>query len=135
MIAAGSPPFAPNRTVLVIDDEDYVADMIAAALQAEGLHVHIAYNGRDGLAQAQQLQLDLLIVDIMMPYLNGLALIAQLRQLAPLASVPIILISAGVRPQSLPSNIAFMAKPFNISQLLRLAANYLPPQEKHHDGA
>ncbi len=114
MVANTTPP-----TVLAIDDEDYVADLIATALTLEGYEVSVAYNGRDGLALAQAQHFDLIIVDIMMPHINGLSLVEQMRQLDQLRTVPIILISAGARPPHTLSNTAFLAKPFDIDWLLR----------------
>jgi CheY-like chemotaxis protein len=112
-------------TVLVIDDEDYVADMLASALELEGYTVHQAYNGRDGLALAQTLRVDLVIIDIMMPYISGTALVDMLRQLDHTVNVPIILISAGARPrQQLPS-VRFVPKPFDMEHMLDLVATLL----------
>jgi CheY-like chemotaxis protein len=108
--------------VLVIDDEDYVADMIAGALETEGHTVHVAYNGRDGLSQALNLTLDLLVVDIMMPYLSGTALIEQLRLAEHLRDTPIILISAGARPRQTLPNVTFLPKPFDMDDMLGLVA-------------
>ena len=109
-------------TVLVIDDEDYVADMLASALEIEGYTVHIAYNGRDGLALAQTLRVNLVIIDIMMPYMNGIALIHELRKLDHTVEVPIILISAGARPREQMPGVSFMPKPFDLDHMLTLIA-------------
>lgn len=107
-------------TVLVIDDEDYVADMLASALEIEGYTVHLAYNGRDGLALAQTLRVDLVIIDIMMPYMNGITLIHELRKLDHTVEVPIILISAGARPREQMAGVSFMPKPFDLDHMLTL---------------
>ena len=67
MERSGEP--APNRSpsILVIDDEDYVADMIATILRLEHYAVYVAYNGRAGLELARQHPLDLVIADMMLP--------------------------------------------------------------------
>ncbi|MBV9789187.1 MAG: response regulator transcription factor [Chloroflexi bacterium] len=109
-------------TVLVIDDEDYVADMLASALEIEGYTVHLAYNGRDGLALAQTLRVNLVIIDIMMPYMNGITLIHELRKLDHTVEVPIILISAGARPRDQMAGVNFMPKPFDLDHMLALIA-------------
>lgn len=109
-----------TSTVLVIDDEDYVADMLASALEIEGYTVHLAYNGRDGLALAQTLRVDLVIIDIMMPYMNGITLIDELRQLDHTLHVPIILISAGARPRQQTPGVRFLPKPFDLNNMLDL---------------
>lgn len=108
--------------ILVIDDEDYVADMIASALSMDGYATHVAYNGREGLEQARALPCDLVIIDIMMPYLSGFQLIEQMRTVDHLRTVPVILISAGARPRQTYSNIVFLPKPFDMDQMLLLVA-------------
>jgi DNA-binding response OmpR family regulator len=99
-----------TATVLVIDDEDYVADMLASALEIEGYTVHLAYNGRDGLALAQTLRV---------------ALIGELRKLDHTLDVPIILISAGARPPQQMPGISFLPKPFDLDHMLELIATTL----------
>lgn len=110
----------PAPAVLVVDDEDYVADMLGAALQLEGYAVHIAYNGRQGFEVVIQQHFDLVIIDLMMPYLNGEALARRVREQPHLAQVPIILISAGARPRNLLPSMAFMPKPFDLTEMLAL---------------
>lgn len=112
-------------TVLVIDDEDYVADMLASALELEGYTVHLAYNGRDGLALAQTLKVNLVIIDIMMPYMNGLVLVEELRKLDHTQHIPIILISAGARPRHATPGVRFLPKPFDLNLMLDLIASTL----------
>lgn len=125
MVAAEHMERRRTATVLVIDDEDYVADMLASALEIEGYTVHLAYNGRDGLALAQTLRIDLVIIDIMMPYMNGITLIAELRKLDHTLDVPIILISAGARPRQQLPGITFLPKPFDLDHMLELIATTL----------
>lgn len=125
MAAAEHMAHQRTPTVLVIDDEDYVADMLASALEIEGYTVHLAYNGRDGLALAQTLRIDLVIIDIMMPYMNGITLIHELRKLDHTLAVPIILISAGARPRQQMPGVTFLPKPFDLDNILDLIATTL----------
>lgn len=125
MAAAEHMAHQRTPTVLVIDDEDYVADMLASALEIEGYTVHLAYNGRDGLALAQTLRVDLVIIDIMMPYMNGITLVHELRTLDHTLDVPIILISAGARPRQQMPGVAFLPKPFDLDKILDLIATTL----------
>lgn len=127
MVDATTKPSA--ATILVIDDEDYVTDMVANALELEGYSTQVAYNGRAGLALAQKVPADLIIIDIMMPYLNGITLMQQLRELDSTAHVPIILISAGAVPSKLPSGVIFLPKPFDLDGLLTLVAEQLGATE------
>lgn len=109
---------ATAAVVLVIDDEDYVADMIASALDMEGYTVHVAYNGREGLHSAQSIRADLIVVDIMMPYISGEELIDLIRADGHHDATPIILISAGARPRRQWPDVTFIAKPFELNNLL-----------------
>ena len=111
--------------VLVIDDEDYVADMIANVLELSGMVTHVAYNGREGLAQAERLALDLLVIDIMMPYMSGIDLILHVREHAPMQDLPVILISAGARPQTQLPRVTFVPKPFDMDELVAIAESTL----------
>jgi DNA-binding response OmpR family regulator len=117
-LARGEGRKAP--TILVIDDEDYVADMLAMALDIEGYTVHVAYNGRQGLDSARSFPADLVIIDIMMPYLSGEQLAEQLRQQDPMRDVPIIMISAGARPLFQLRDTTFVRKPFDLEHMLDL---------------
>ena len=125
MTAAQHTQSRRGPTVLVIDDEDYVADMLAGALELEGYTVHQAYNGRDGLALGKSLAVDLVIIDIMMPYISGTALVETFRGLDHTANVPIILISAGARPPQQQPRVRFVPKPFDIDGMLKLVATLL----------
>lgn len=111
-----------SPSVLVIDDEDYVADMIASVLELEGMVTHVAYNGREGLAQAESLAPDLLIIDIMMPYMSGIDLIVHVHDRASMHALPVILISAGARTQEQLPHVTFLPKPFDKDDLVAIVA-------------
>lgn len=111
--------------VLVVDDEDYVADMLATAFEMSGYLVQVAYNGREGLERARASAPDLLIIDIMLPYLNGIDLVNELRRMEHLRSVPVMLISAGARPRQALPRVSFITKPFDLDEVLALADRYL----------
>lgn len=106
-----------SPVILVIDDEDYVADMIASGLALEGYTTHVAYNGRDGLALAKSVPCHLIVIDIMMPYISGIKLIEQIRALPNHQDLPVVLISAGARPARQMPGVVFIAKPFDMMRL------------------
>ena len=118
---------ARHPHILVIDDEDYVADMIASMLELEGFTATVAYNGREGLRIAQSTPSDLIILDIMMPFMSGIEVIERLRMDQRLAAIPIILISAGARPPHPVDGVIFIAKPFNLDHLLALVNTICTP--------
>ncbi|MBN1218343.1 MAG: response regulator transcription factor [Anaerolineae bacterium] len=66
--------------VLVIDDEQNILNLVTAYLQAEGYTVHTATDGPTGLKAAQTLKPDLIVLDVMLPGMDGIELLAQLRR-------------------------------------------------------
>lgn len=69
-----------NRKILVVEDESKVSEVIRAYLEREGYVVHTAADGLAGLRAARVLQPDLVVLDIMLPGLDGLEVLRQLRQ-------------------------------------------------------
>ncbi|MCK6624802.1 MAG: response regulator transcription factor [Anaerolineae bacterium] len=67
-------------TILVIDDEQSILNIVTAYLRAEGYTVHTASDGPGGLRAARTLKPDLLILDIMLPGMDGIELLTQLRR-------------------------------------------------------
>jgi len=69
-----------DASILVIDDEQKIINLVTAYLEAEGYTVHTAIDGPSGLKAAKTLQPDLIVLDIMLPGLDGLELLQQLRR-------------------------------------------------------
>lgn len=67
-------------TILIIDDEQNILNLVTAYLEAEGYAVHTATDGVAGLEAAQRLQPNLIVLDIMLPGLDGLELLRELRR-------------------------------------------------------
>jgi len=85
--ARGTAPLRPDvrAFVLVVDDEEDVRNSIAAILQAAGFAVASAVNGRDAIRLLEELEVDVMVLDVRMPELSGLALLEMLE--APPAAV------------------------------------------------
>lgn len=69
-----------THRILVIDDEQNIVDLVAAYLRREGYQVHIATDGVSGLKAARSIKPDLIVLDIMLPGIDGLELLTQLRR-------------------------------------------------------
>jgi DNA-binding response OmpR family regulator len=81
--------------ILVVDDEPDVLFMTAYALRALGGHeVSEARNGIDGLSMARQLRPDLVVLDIKMPQMDGIAVCRGIRETPGMETTPVILLSA-----------------------------------------
>jgi two-component system, OmpR family, response regulator len=78
--------------ILVVEDERRLASGLKTGLEAEGFAVDLAYNGTDGLWSAQESQYDTIVLDIMLPYLNGFQVCQALRRAGDWT--PIIMLTA-----------------------------------------
>jgi two-component system OmpR family response regulator len=70
----------PGGRILVVDDEPSIVDAVATALRYEGFEVHEALSGRDGLASAIELEPDLVVLDWMLPDIEGIEVGRRLRE-------------------------------------------------------
>ena len=69
-----------KRRILVVDDEDNLRTMLVAALKFEGYDVAAAPNGREGLRSVKESKPDLIVLDVMMPELDGFGMLKRLRE-------------------------------------------------------
>jgi CheY-like chemotaxis protein len=106
-------------TVLIIDDEAPIVDLLSDIVADKGHQAVCANNGATGLRLAREIQPDLIISDVMMPLLDGYALLRALRSEPELADTAVVLISAGfprgVQLQIDPPADAYIRKPFDVS--------------------
>ena len=112
--------------VLVVDDELAITEIVGLVLAGAGYAVAVAYDGVTALALAQQERPAVLLTDLRMPGLGGVALARWVAAL-PGPPVPTIAMSSS-RPADLPAGVAFLPKPFELDDLLAaVAAHCLPP--------
>jgi DNA-binding response OmpR family regulator len=111
--------------VLVVEDERRLAENIARALrEGAGYAVDVALDGEDGLDQAQTSEYDLLVLDLMLPKLNGLGLLSRYRQQRH--DTPVLILTAKDEKESIVRLLNagaddYMAKPFDLGELLARA--------------
>ena len=123
--------------ILVVDDEPAVADLIEAVLRDEGYTVAIARDGAQGLVRARDWEPDLILMDVMLPAVNGGTAIRMLKSEAKTASVPIVAMSAGrnIREHTdeLGGADGALAKPFDVEALLGQVAFHLSRRHAEED--
>ena len=88
---SNSEPSRPGRRILVVDDEQRMIRFIRMNLDLEGFSVHEAYDGKDALNQVRKVMPDLVILDVMMPKMDGFETLALLRETS---NVPVIMLTA-----------------------------------------
>ncbi len=109
------PAAAGDSTVLLVDDDSQVRSVVADTLRSSGYRVHDAANANEALQLAGRIQFDLLLSDVVMPGMTGIALANQLRELGH--SPAVLLMSGYAAEEALEdpetfSQAGFIAKPF-----------------------
>jgi CheY-like chemotaxis protein len=84
---------ASAHKVLVIDDDAQVRELVMRFLVKEGFKVHVASNGPDGLKLARDLRPDVITLDVMMPGMDGWAVLTALKADKDLASIPVVMMT------------------------------------------
>ena len=107
--------------ILIVEDEKKVAGFIKKGLEEETYAVDVAYDGEDGLHLGLEGQYDLIILDIMLPKMDGLAILSQLRDQG--SDVPILLLTAKDAVDDRVTGLNkgaddYLTKPFAFSELL-----------------
>jgi CheY-like chemotaxis protein len=120
--------------VLVVDDDPVIADLVAFRLGRLGLAISVESDGEAGLAAARQLRPDLVVLDWMMPRMNGLEVCSALRADPDpvLARTPVLLLTAKAQEPDLERWFAagatdFVGKPFSTRELISRVTAALPP--------
>jgi CheY-like chemotaxis protein len=114
-----------SKKVLIIDDEPEMLDLIKYTLTKGGYEVSTCDNGRHAWDEIMRLKPDLLVLDVMLPGIDGYSLQLKISQDPATREVPIIVLTA-LEPsktlfQKFPQVVAFMTKPFKSEDLLQAA--------------
>jgi CheY-like chemotaxis protein len=111
------------KTILVVDDEFGLAEALSALLVDDGYLVHTAVNGRQGMEKLAQVKPDLVLIDYMMPVMNGADMLRAMRGDPAYRDIPAVLMS-GIPESMLKGECdgynAFLRKPFDGVALLEL---------------
>lgn len=109
-------------TVLVVDDDDSIVDMVRIGLEAEGMRVLSACDGAEGIEVIGRESVDVVVLDIMMPRVDGWMALMEIRNSPLTANLPVIMLTQ--KTQDLAKILAFkqgaqqyMTKPFNLLEL------------------
>ena len=117
--------------ILLIDDEKAYAEVIKEALTPMGVDVHIACNAMEAMLVMQDITPDLILLDVMMPEVDGLTLLRWLRDNSRGKEMPIHIVSAKAGPEDRDAALragadGFLAKPFTMQDLKETLSEYLP---------
>jgi adenylate cyclase len=121
---------------LVVDDDPTNLELLRVRLSAQGYEVVIAVDGDDALRRAHELEPDLILLDIMMPKIDGISVLKELKQDATLRHMPVILVTAKVDTRDIVSGLEaggddYITKPFEQTVLLARIRSLLRIKELH----
>jgi CheY-like chemotaxis protein len=113
-----SPISAPASRILVVDDTPANLQTIAAILKEKGYRISVATNGRQALEVVEKVEPDLILLDVMMPGMDGPATLVRLRTDPATAHVPVVFVTARVQPREVldyknMGALDVVAKPFD----------------------
>lgn len=126
-------------TILVIDDDEIVARSVELSLRHDGFQVSVAHSGVDGLKLARRESPDLIILDILMPGMDGYQVCRELRADPLLEDVPVLFLTAKGKDEDKIEGFRagaddYLTKPFNIDELILRAKAILRRNRPIQDG-
>jgi CheY-like chemotaxis protein len=128
----------PTGTVLVVDDDPVIVDLLRVNFEIEGYDVLTATGGEAGLAQASEFHPDVVVLDVMMPGIDGLEVARRLRQDPMTKDIPIILLSAKAQANDVQAGLAvadeYVTKPFEPLDLLERVGRAVQPSTPGQSG-
>jgi len=131
-----------RKRILIVDDEKDLVDILKTRLEIEGYEILAAYDGQEGLEKAQEEKPDLILLDVMMPKMNGYQVCRLLKYDEEFQNIPVIIITARGQEQDKMTGDEvgadeYITKPFEngvlfakIKELLGKSRNKQPSQSK-----
>jgi CheY-like chemotaxis protein len=108
------------RTILIVDDDEDFHEAVEAAVARRGFCVQHAGNGREALQRLEAARPDAILIDLMMPGMDGWQLLEALEQQPDLAAIPAAVMSASPNRSGLPARVGHLPKPCDLRDLLDL---------------
>ena len=111
-----------KKRILIVEDEITILQLLVMVLAREGYEVHSCQTGREAIAKMKEVHPHLVILDVMLPGLDGQAVVSIMGEDDELSSIPVLVTSALVESESMfrpyPQVKAFCAKPFVLKDLV-----------------
>ena len=117
--------------VLIVDDDDRLREYVRVNLEAEGYNVREAANAEDGLAALGEESPDLILLDVMMPQVDGWEMLRRIQEHTGIGAIPVIMFSGKVDERSAAEAASrgaqgFIGKPFDPRSLIEQTKQLLP---------
>ena len=135
-----SPPElgGTGSTVLVVDDEEDLLSLLEYNLEQEGFEVVLARDGVEAIEQTRKHEPDLIILDVMMPKMNGIEVCERLRKDAHLRTIPIMMLTARTEEEDKVEGLdvgadIYLGKPVSVSVIVSQTEALLRSARRHAD--
>jgi len=114
--------------ILIVDDDKYIIEVVKVALEINGYEVISAYDGEEAMAKTRHEFPNLIILDLLMPKMDGWEVYKRLKEYSKTAHIPIIIISALEEKIGMVEEMEvedYMEKPFDVNELVNRVKNIL----------
>lgn len=119
------------KKILIVEDQEEIRELIRVTLEFDDYEIHEAANGTEGLAQAERLSPDLILLDVMMPGgLNGLDVCQRVKAHAALKRTKVVLLTARGQESDRQAGVragadAYLIKPFSPLELMKVISKVI----------
>ena len=122
------------KKILIVEDYPHIVDVLKIRLESAGYQVVAAGDGQEGLNLARSEKPDLIMLDVMLPKINGYKVCRFLKFDAKYKNIPIFLLTARGKPEDIETGKAtgadeYIIKPYDPQELLALIRRYLAPSK------
>jgi len=119
-----------KKSVLVVDDQPHIVRLIQVNLESEGFIVHSAADGREGLARVREVKPDLVILDVIMPHMDGFELLREIKSDPELQDIPVVMLTVKTHNADIVQGLRggaelYLPKPFHPKELVSLVKRVL----------
>jgi len=121
-----------NKKILIIEDDKFLAKMLANTLESHGYEIVLAINGKEGLIKASGENVNLILLDIMLPDFDGFDLLETIKKEEKTKKVPVIILSNLGQPEVKQQGRALGAvdylvkSDFSLDEVIKKVRKYLP---------
>src|SRR5438477_2083354 len=128
------------KKILAVDDERHIVRLVQVNLERQGYEVVTAFDGKEALEKVASEQPDLVVLDVMMPYMDGFEVLQNLRKNPNTRDLPVIMLTAKAQDADVfrgwQSGVdCYLTKPFNPMELLTFVKRIFDSQNQRPEGA
>ncbi|MCM2325269.1 MAG: response regulator [Candidatus Woesearchaeota archaeon] len=118
------------RKILIIEDEKHISNLLKFILEKKGFIIEQAFLGEEGLEKIDSFHPDLILLDVMMPKMDGFEVLENMSNIEKAKGIPVIMLSSAAQLRDKEKGLSvgateYMTKPFDKDKLLGLITKYI----------